>query len=130
MDINIEKMTDETADRSQDSISVLFFLSCRRPYRFPQSHLSAIRPMRRSRASPKSEPRAVVPVTWGDKMNQARGNNDCDINNDAIKMLGGHWQGNTKHSPCSRTPVTNIKPTKPYFKKAGKDTKHYLFTFN
>lgn len=25
MDINIKKMTDETADRAQDSISILFF---------------------------------------------------------------------------------------------------------
>lgn len=29
-------------------------------------------------------------------MNQARGNNDSDINNDTIKMLGGRCQGNKK----------------------------------
>lgn len=62
-------------------------------------------------SSSKSEPRAVVLVTQMTKMNQARGNNDCDINNDAIRMLGGIVK-ETKHSPCRSNLLINI------FKKA------------
>lgn len=63
MDINIEKMTDETADRGLDSISILFFLSCRRPYRVSQSHFVSHEADEEKPSSSKSEPRAVVPVT-------------------------------------------------------------------
>lgn len=49
--------------RQRPGFNFYSFFSCRRPYRFSQSHLSAIRPMRRSQAPTKSEPRAVVLVT-------------------------------------------------------------------
>lgn len=84
------------------------FFSCRRPYRFSQSHLSAIRPMSRRQPPPKSKPRAVVPLTQMTKWIKELSNNDCDRNNDTIKMFGGLWQGNTKYTPCGDTTVSNI----------------------
>lgn len=94
MDINIEKMTDEMADRGQDSISTLFFFffyPARNRIAFHESHLSAMEPKKRSfLASRKAK--GGCSSDANDKMNQAWGNNDCDINNDNVwwALAGKH----------------------------------------
>lgn len=81
---------------------LFFFLPCRTPYRFSQSHLSAIRLMRRSQAPPKKVSQGRL-LQWRKWQNESStGNNDYDMNNDTINMLGGHWQGNSKYSSCHR----------------------------
>lgn len=87
MDINIEKMTDETVDRGQDSISILFllqetislftksFVSCKANEEMPSSTNMWAEGGRSSDAN--------------DKMNQACYNNDWDITNDIIKFFVG-----------------------------------------
>lgn len=64
MDINIEKMTDEMADRGQDSISILFFFFILQETvsLFTKSFVSHKADEEKPSFS-KSEPRAVVPVT-------------------------------------------------------------------
>lgn len=75
MDINIEKMTDETADRGQDSISILFFLLSETISLFTKSFVS----------HKASEEKPSFSNMWAkggcssdanDKMNQAWDNND------------------------------------------------------
>lgn len=56
-----------------------------------QSHLSALKPVRRKL---KKGAKGGSFSEANDKMNQARCNNGCDMNNDAIMMLGGHCHGN------------------------------------
>lgn len=60
-----------------------FVLSRTKPYCFSQSHLSAMEPKKRSfLASQKAK--GSCSSDANDKMNQAWGSNDCDINNDTV----------------------------------------------
>lgn len=100
-----------------------FFSCCRRPYRFSQSNLSAIRPKRRSHAFSNMWAKGGCSSDTNDKMNQAWDYNDCDINNDTIKKLGGHWHRKTKNT--LREVVRqrrDIKPIKPCFQRVGMRT--------
>lgn len=75
MDINIEKMTDETDDRGQDSISILFFSLQETISLFTKSFVSH-KADEEKPSSAKKWAKGGCSSDANDKMNQARGNND------------------------------------------------------
>lgn len=88
MDINIKKMTDETADRAQDSISILFFPPQETISLFKKSFVSH-KADEEGPSSSKKWAKGCCSSDTNDKMNQARGKNGFDMNNDTIRSSVG-----------------------------------------
>ena len=75
MDINIEKVTDETADRDQDSISILFFFVRENISLFTKSFVSH-EAVKEKVSLSKIWAKGCYSSDAKDTMNQAWGNND------------------------------------------------------
>lgn len=113
-------MTDGLTYRGQDSISTLYFIFFpfwRRLYCF---HKVICQPLSRWEEAKllKKGAKGGCFSEANDKMNQARWNNSCDMNNDAIMMLCRHCHGNkilsAHHTSCLFATGANLKGTSQY----------------
>lgn len=113
-------MTDGLTYRGQDSISTLYFIFSpfwRRLYCF---HKVICQPLSRWEEAKllKKGAKGGCFSEANDKMNQARWNNSCDMNNDAIMMLCRHCHGNkilsSHHTSCLFATEANLKEMSQY----------------
>lgn len=113
-------MTDGLTYRGQDSISTLYFIFFpfwRRLYCF---HKVICQPLSRWEEAKllRKGAKGGCFSEANDKMNQARWNNSCDMNNDAIMMLCRHCHGNkilsAHHTSCLFATVANFKGMSQY----------------
>lgn len=104
-----------TEARIQFLVFISFFSILQEAVLLSQSNLSALKLVKRSQAPQKGAKGGCFSEA-NDKMYEARWSNSCNMNNDAIMMLGGHCHGNKILSVWRVLPCTSQSfTTESYF---------------